>query len=127
MFGQRFIKNIYSSVLIRVVIALSVLMFITVNAHATELVLSQPLTGDVVAYSHQSFLVAGLSNKQPQLSVIIITEENQLIEKENYQLKQNHYQGFASAYLAINDNNQAQTTPKEHIVLFGTEGIYLAK
>jgi hypothetical protein len=125
--GQRFIKNVYSSVLIRVVIALSLLMFITANAHATELVLSQPLTGDVVAYNHQSFLVAGLSNKQPQLSVIVITEENQLIEKENYQLKKNYYQGFASAYLAINDNNQAQTTPKEHIVLFGTEGIYLAK
>lgn len=118
---------------VKAVITLNLLMFITVETYATELILSQPLTGDVVAFNHQSFLVTGLSNKQPQLSVIVITDENQLIEKEIYQLKQNHYQGFATAYLAINDHNQPQSTaltqatPKEHIVLFGTQGIYLIK
>jgi hypothetical protein len=122
--------NVQYSLVARVAIALSLLMFTIVQVHATDLILSQPSTGDVVAYNNNSFLVSGLSHEQPQLSVIGITDEQQLIEKRNYQLKKNRYQGFATAYLAINGNNQDQVTevtPKEYAVLFGSEGIYLVK
>ncbi|MFT5677284.1 MAG: hypothetical protein ACI808_003236, partial [Paraglaciecola sp.] len=59
--------NVQYSLVARVAIALSLSMFTIVQVHATDLILSQPSTGDVVAYNNNSFLVSGLSHEQPQL------------------------------------------------------------
>jgi len=140
-----FQQHMFSIISMRMAIAVYLLLLIVMQTRAAELVLPQALTGDLVPFDEHSFVVSGLINQQPKLSVIEVSEDGQLFEKENYPLEKDRYQGFAVAHLAINDHGDirqegitqgskendnkqgSKVVSQEYLVLFGSEGISLVK